>query len=126
MSLKQLQMMVDTNRIDTSKPIDLPALLNTNIYKMELNKKHSGVQITSDVRLCPILSEKNTNPFLNIFQGADSFTAKVNLEVQWAPEAVIAAVERNGGVITTAFYDPWSVHAFMNPLKFFAKGEIKS
>lgn len=44
-----------------------------------------------------------------LFKGADIFCATVNLEVQIASEAAIAAVERNGGVITTSYYDPRSL-----------------
>lgn len=57
---------------------------------------------------------------LCLFKGADTFCAKVNLEVQRASEAAIAAVERNGGVISTSYYDPRSlgesrsVHARVN------------
>lgn len=42
-------------------------------------------------------------------QGADIFAAKVNIEVQRASELAIAAVEKNGGVVTTSFYDPRSL-----------------
>ncbi|KAG9478805.1 hypothetical protein GDO78_012456, partial [Eleutherodactylus coqui] len=41
--------------------------------------------------------------------GANLFCAKVNIEVQWASELAIAAVEKNGGVVTTGFYDPRSL-----------------
>lgn len=44
-----------------------------------------------------------------LLQGADVFAAKINIEVQRASEGAIAAVERNGGVITTSFYDPISL-----------------
>lgn len=54
--------------------------------------------------------------------GIDCFKAQVNIEVQYANEQVIAAVERNGGTITTAFYDLKSVFALSNPKKFFLKG----
>jgi large subunit ribosomal protein L15 len=48
----------------------------------------------------------------------------VNIEVQWVlSELTIAAIEKNGGVITNKFYDRESVEAMANPLKFFAKGE---
>ena len=43
----------------------------------------------------------------------------MNLEVQWANEQSIAAVERNGGVLTTAYYDILSVTALCNPEKWF-------
>lgn len=45
----------------------------------------------------------------DLLQGADTFTAKVNIEVQLASELAIAAIEKNGGVVTTAFYDPRSL-----------------
>ena len=43
----------------------------------------------------------------------DRFAARVNLEVQWASEQTIAAVERNGGVITTAYFDIFCVNAHL-------------
>lgn len=46
---------------------------------------------------------------LSLFQGADFFAAKINIEVQRATEGAIAAIERAGGVITTSFYDPISL-----------------
>lgn len=58
-------------------------------------------------------------------QGANIFKAKVNIEVQWASEPVIAAIERNGGVITTAYYDVHSLWAVINPQKFFNKGKLQ-
>jgi len=52
-------------------------------------------------------------------QGIESFSARINLEVQWTSELVIAAIEKNGGIITTRYYDPASLYAVANPLKFF-------
>lgn len=98
-SLKRLQLMIDTNRLDSSKPIDLAAIIRTGLYGLRLDSKHAGFQLTDE--------------------GADNFTAKINIEIQWAPESVIAAIERNGGVITTAFYDPLCLHALLNPEKLF-------
>jgi len=43
----------------------------------------------------------------------------VNIEVQWASEQTIAAVERLGGVITTAYYDIISVTALCDAEKWF-------
>lgn len=45
----------------------------------------------------------------SLFQGADIFASKINIEVQRASEGAVAAIERNGGVITTGFYDPISL-----------------
>ena len=47
---------------------------------------------------------------------------QVNLEVQWASEQAIMAVERAGGRITTAYFDLHSVIALRDPLKFFQTG----
>ncbi|XP_014210960.1 39S ribosomal protein L15, mitochondrial [Copidosoma floridanum] len=102
LSLQQLQLMIDTNRVDTSKLIDLTAISNTGVYKIEPDWKHYGVHLTDE--------------------GADQFQAKINIEVQWASEPVIAAIERNGGRITTAYYDLHCVYAAINPQKFFKKG----
>ena len=37
-------------------------------------------------------------------------------------EVAIAAVERNGGTLTTRFFDPPSLFALRDPEKFFRKG----
>ena len=58
-----------------------------------------------------------------VFQGADIFDAKVNLEVQWTNEVVIAAIEKNGGTILTKYYDKISIDAMQNPSYFFTKGQ---
>ena len=55
-------------------------------------------------------------------EGINMFKSKINIEVQYASEPVIAAIERNGGTITTAYFDMKSVIALNNPLKFFQKG----
>lgn len=103
LSLRKLQMMIDTNRLDATKPIDLTALINTGLYYIKTEWMHAGVHL--------------------IDKGNVVFKAKVNIEVQWASEPVIAAIERNGGVITTAFYDRQTLHAMMNAEKFLQKGE---
>lgn len=103
-SLLQLQTLVDTGRVDTTKPLDLAALCNTKLFKLAPLENQYGFQLTDE--------------------GLDNFQAKVNIEVQHAPEQVIAAIERNGGVITTAFYDPPSLLALCDPMKFFSKGTI--
>ncbi|XP_020283121.1 39S ribosomal protein L15, mitochondrial [Pseudomyrmex gracilis] len=103
LSLKNLQMFIDTNRLDISKPIDLISLINTGLYDINLKHKHAGVHLTDE--------------------GAECFKAKVNIEVQWASEPVIAAIERNGGVITNAYYDMISLEAITNVEQFFSRGE---
>lgn len=94
--------MIDSNRLDSSKPIDLVALLNTGLYKLFPDQKQFGVNLTDE--------------------GADLFKSKINIEVQWASELVIAAIEKNGGVITTAYYDQHSIQTMLNTKKFFERG----
>jgi len=103
LSLKTLQLMIDTGRIDTSKPIDLATIANTKVFPIEPNFHHFGVNLTDE--------------------GADCFASKVNIEVQWASEQTIAAVERHGGVITTAYFDIISVTALCDAEKWFKKGK---
>jgi len=57
-----------------------------------------------------------------LLQGIDNFKAKLNIEVQWTTEAVIAAVEKNGGTITLSYYDRDSLLAAVDPVKFFKRG----
>ncbi|XP_015601892.1 39S ribosomal protein L15, mitochondrial [Cephus cinctus] len=103
LSLKTLQMLIDTNRLDISKPIDLTALQNTGVFSIKLDWKHSGFQLTDE--------------------GANHFKAKINIEVQWTSEPVIAAIEKNGGVITTAYYDTNSLFSVVDPETTFRRGE---
>lgn len=49
MSLQQLQLLIDTNRIDTSKPIDLTSLVNTGIVAVKPDWKHYGIHLTDEV-----------------------------------------------------------------------------
>jgi len=101
-SLAQLQLMVDTERINPEQPIDMAALCGTKAAFIEPDKNHFGFNLTSE--------------------GMDNFSAKVNLEVQWADEQSIAAVERAGGRITCSYYDLHSVIALSDPIRFFQSG----
>lgn len=49
LSLLQLQRMIDLGRIDADEPIDLTTLCNTNLYHIELHKRHFGVNLTDEV-----------------------------------------------------------------------------
>lgn len=55
-------------------------------------------------------------------EGANIFKSKINIEVQHANELVIATIEKNGGIIRTAYYDQHALQALKNPGKFFEKG----
>lgn len=100
--MERLQLFLDTDRIDHKQPIDLTAFCNTGLYDLRPDCNHFGVQLTEE--------------------GSNQFNAKVNIEVQHASELVIATIERNGGVIRTAYYDPHSLWAVKNPSKWFEKG----
>lgn len=102
-TLLQLQMLFDTNLLDGNSPIDLSTLCMANHYDINTTDNHYGVQLTST--------------------GIDNFCECLNIEVQYAREPVIAAIERNGGRITTAFFDIKSVSALIDPYKFFESGE---
>lgn len=102
-TLQQLQMLIDTNLLDPNKPIDLASICNSNHYDINVSDNHFGVHLTS--------------------AGIDNFVARLNIEVQYAREPVIASIEKNGGRITTAYFDAKSVVALADPYKFFASGE---
>lgn len=53
----------------------------------------------------------------------NKFSAKVDIEVQWASEPVIAAIERLGGSVTMAYYDLQSVMIMNDPVSYFKKGQ---
>lgn len=94
--------MLFLDRLDISKPVDMAALCGTGVFHLNPEKNQFGFHLTGE--------------------GLDTFKAKINIEVQWADEQSIAAVERNGGRITTAYYDIHSVIALSAPLKFFKQG----
>ncbi|XP_034023338.1 39S ribosomal protein L15, mitochondrial [Thalassophryne amazonica] len=103
LSLKRLQYLIDLGRVDVTQPIDLTQLVNARGVTVQPRKRDYGVQLVDE--------------------GADIFAAKVNIEVQRASEGAIAAVERNGGVITTSFYDPISLEILIKPVPFFLRGK---
>ncbi|KAG6459300.1 hypothetical protein O3G_MSEX011317 [Manduca sexta] len=103
LSLHSLQKLIDTDRLDVTKAIDIASIVKSGGYLFHPDQKQFGIHLTDE--------------------GADIFAAKINIEVQWASELVIAAIERNGGVITTAYYDPHSLFLLKNPKKFFESGQ---
>lgn len=100
-TLVQLQTLIDTNRVDATRPIDIAQLCATGLLDLKPDQKQFGFQLTDE--------------------GADLFKSKINIEVQHASEHVIAIIEKNGGTIKTAYYDPHSLHALKNPRKWFEK-----
>lgn len=103
LTLWQLQRLIDLGRIDPTEPIDMTTLINSR-----------GVSLDS--------SDDRIHGVFLVEQGANIFQEKVNIEVQIANEMSIAAIEKNGGTITTAFYDRKSVEALCRPVEYFLKG----
>ncbi|XP_072110972.1 large ribosomal subunit protein uL15m [Mobula birostris] len=103
LSLNRLQYLIDLGRVDPCQPIDLTQLVNARGVTVQPLKRDYGIQLVEE--------------------GADNFAAKVNIEVQWASELAIAAVEKNGGIITTGFYDPRSLDVLCKPVPFFLRGQ---
>ncbi|XP_073535401.1 large ribosomal subunit protein uL15m [Phyllobates terribilis] len=103
LSLKKLQYLIDLGRVDPSQPIDLTQLVNGRGVTIQPLKRDYGVQLVEE--------------------GANLFSVKINIEVQWASELAIAAIEKNGGFITTGFYDPRSLEVLCKPIPFFMRGK---
>ncbi|XP_069932713.1 large ribosomal subunit protein uL15m isoform X3 [Oryctolagus cuniculus] len=89
--------------------IDLSMLISGGGVTIQPHKRDYGVQQIEET--------------LDIMQGANNLKAKVNIEVQMASELAIAAIEKNGGVVTTAFYDPRSLEIPCIPVPFFLCGQ---
>lgn len=105
-SLHELQLLIDKRILNPEVPIDLATLCATHMYKIDPHDNQYGVNLTSE--------------------GIDLFKSKIAIEVQYADEEVIAAVERNGGTIRTAYYDIYSVYCLSNPERFFRKGKCRN
>ncbi|KAM8823697.1 large ribosomal subunit protein uL15m [Spinachia spinachia] len=103
LSLKRLQYLIDLGRVDPTHPVDLTQLVNGRGVTIQPLKRDYGVHLVDE--------------------GADIFSAKINIEVQRASEGAVAAIERNGGVITTSFYDPISLGILIQPVPFFLRGQ---
>ena len=49
LSLLQLQRFIDLGRVDPSQPIDLTQLCNSGLFKIQIDQKHFGVNLTEEV-----------------------------------------------------------------------------
>ena len=43
--------MIDLGWLNVNQPIDLTAICNTKVYKLDVSKNHCGVQLTDDVSM---------------------------------------------------------------------------
>lgn len=41
--------MIETDRIDTSKPIDMATICNTGLFEVHPDMKHYGINLTDEV-----------------------------------------------------------------------------
>lgn len=48
-SLLELQRLIDLDRVDVTKPVDIVSICNTGLFKFEVAKNHFGVNITEEV-----------------------------------------------------------------------------
>jgi len=101
-SLLQIQRLVDLGRINNTELVDITTLCNTKFISLDTSRNHYGFNLTDEE--------------------SDCFKAKVNIEVQWTNELSIAAVEKNGGIIISRFYDIQCVSAMSDALDFFRQG----
>lgn len=100
--MEQLQLMIDTDRLDTSRPIDVVQICNTGLFALKPDCRQYGFALKDD--------------------GIEKFTAKVHIEVQHASELVISHIEKLGGVIRMGYFDMAALMAMKDTVKFFARG----
>lgn len=93
-NLGYLQHLINTGRVDPSQPIDMCTLNRVNT----LGRIEHGIKLLAD--------------------GADSFTSKVDIEVSRASKAAIDAIERNGGTITTTYFNKLGLRVHLKPEKY--------
>ncbi|MCL4134922.1 UNVERIFIED_CONTAM: hypothetical protein GTU68_032902 [Idotea baltica] len=101
--LHKLQQMIDLERVRTDIPIDVVQLSLSGVFREIRPMEREG-------------------GFLLQNEGLDVFASEVNLEVQWVTEPQIAAIERSGSTVTTAYYDPFSLDVAKDPQRFFTRG----
>lgn len=96
LNLSQLQSWIDQGRLDPSRVITMKELRDSGAVTHTIDH---GVKLLA--------------------KGADTFTAQgVRLEVSRASAAARAAVEANGGTVTTVYYNRLGLRALFKPHKF--------
>ncbi|KJH48258.1 hypothetical protein DICVIV_05620 [Dictyocaulus viviparus] len=102
LSLVELSRLIDLGWVNPKFPIDITTLFATRKFQVEALPMQYGFDLTPE--------------------GADDFTHKIDIEVQYASESSISAVEKAGGRIRVAYYDSTAFQAAMDPLKWFKAG----
>uniref|UniRef100_A0A1I7UEK8 Large ribosomal subunit protein uL15m n=1 Tax=Caenorhabditis tropicalis TaxID=1561998 RepID=A0A1I7UEK8_9PELO len=104
LSLVELARLIDLGWINPRQPIDVSTLCATQKFQIIPKVRQYGFDLTEE--------------------GADSFLYSVDIEVQYATQSAIAAVEKAGGRVRTAYYDVESLEAAINPKAWFEKGKV--
>ncbi|CAI2322600.1 unnamed protein product [Caenorhabditis sp. 36 PRJEB53466] len=104
LSLVELARLIDLGWINPRQPIDVSVLCSTQKFKLNPRIRQYGFDLTEE--------------------GADSFPYPIDIEVQYATQSAIAAVEKAGGRVRTAYYDVQSLEAAVNPKSWFEKGNV--
>ena len=120
MSLWDIQRLVDLGRLDTSKVIDITAIINARAMKP--SEYESSLCLGVKIFFSFLWSEDIMGIRL-VSDGLNEFDSALNIEFQMADRDAIAAVERKGGRFTAAFFDRRAIEAAVNPVDYFLKGE---
>ncbi|PIO75588.1 hypothetical protein TELCIR_02364 [Teladorsagia circumcincta] len=102
LSLIELSRLIDLGWVDPSLPIDVAALCRTRKFQIKPKLRQCGFDLTGE--------------------GADDFSHKIDIEVQYASQTAISAIEKAGGRIRVAYYDPDSLQAAVDPKAWFMSG----
>ncbi|CAB3408012.1 unnamed protein product [Caenorhabditis bovis] len=104
LSLIELARLIDLGWVDTKRPIDVSTLCATKKFKLNPRIRQYGFDLTGE--------------------GADVFPYAVDIEVQYATQSAIAAIEKVGGRIRTAYFDAQALEAAVDPKSWFEKGLV--
>lgn len=96
LSLEKLQLWIDTNRLDASKPITMRDLVECGL----VHKVEHGIKLLG-----------GKTPELK-------FGARIEIEVTQASESAIKAIEANGGRVRAVYYSPVALRALLKPHKY--------
>ncbi|VDM58711.1 unnamed protein product [Angiostrongylus costaricensis] len=103
LSLVELSRLIDLGWVNPLLPIDAAVLFATRKFVLQSISRQYGFHLTAE--------------------GADDFTHKIDIEVQYASATAISAVERTGGRIRVAYYDSSALQAAMDPRTWFKSGK---
>lgn len=103
-SLARLQYWIDTGRIDASKPINMYTLIRSGCAG-SIRKRDVGIKLLSD--------------------GAEWFSAKINIELTSASKKAFDTIKAKGGNIKLVYYNRTGLQALLHPEKYDHEGHIE-